>query len=193
MPYCFRCGHPLTARVPAGDSRERLVCDACGHVHYDNPRLIVGVLPEDARGRVLLCRRAIEPRRGLWTLPAGFLENGETMAEGARREALEEAGIRLGPLRLYALVDIPHIHQVHVFYRGRIVAQGPPEGEETLEVGVYAAEALPWEELAFRSVRFALERYVDDRPRRHYPLHQITLAPLVPPPAPGPAADGFVA
>jgi ADP-ribose pyrophosphatase YjhB (NUDIX family) len=193
MPYCFRCGQPLRPSVPPGDSRERLVCDACGYIHYENPRLIVGVLPDDPRRGVLLCRRAIEPRLGLWTLPAGFLENGEEMTSGARRETLEEAGARLGRLHLYTLIDIPHIHQVHVFYRARILSLGPPEGTETLEVRFFVDDALPWDELAFRSVRYTLERYVADRARRRFPLHETTLLPLGPAPASGPPAGEFVA
>ena len=192
MPHCFLCGEILQAVVPPGDSRERLVCPACGHVHYENPRLIVGTLPEDPHRGVLLCRRAIEPRKGLWTLPAGFLENGEAMAMGARRETLEEAGARLRILRLYTLIDIPHIHQVHVFYRARILSLAPPEGEETLEVRFFANDEIPWEELAFRSVRYTLERYTADRARGRFPLHETTLAPLAPVPA-EPATQGFVA
>lgn len=180
MTYCLRCGHPLTTKIPPGDSRERLVCDSCGYIHYENPRLIVGVLPEDDQGRLLLCRRAIEPKRGLWTLPAGFLENGETMADGARREALEEVGARLGPLDLYTIIDIPHIHQVHVFYRGRISKVGPPEGTETLEVGFHTIESLPWSEIAFRSVYYTLEHYALDRQQHLFPLHTTTLGPPTP-------------
>ncbi len=192
MPHCFLCGEILQAVVPPGDSRERLVCPACGHVHYENPRLIVGTLPEDPRRGILLCRRAIEPRKGLWTLPAGFLENGEAMAMGARRETLEEAGARLRTLHLYTLIDIPHIHQVHVFYRARIHSLARPEGDETLEVRFFANGEIPWEELAFRSVRYTLERYTTDRARGRFPLHEITLSPLAPAPADS-ATQGFVA
>jgi ADP-ribose pyrophosphatase YjhB (NUDIX family) len=171
-----------------------LICDACGRVHYENPRLIVGALPEDPERGILLCRRAIEPRRGLWTLPAGFLENGEDMPSGARRETLEESGARLGALRLYALVDIPHIHQVHVFYRARVLTLGPPMGEETLEVRFFPDEAIPWDELAFRSVRYTLERYRTDRLRHRFPLHRTTLAPLAPATATAPSTrTDFVA
>jgi ADP-ribose pyrophosphatase YjhB (NUDIX family) len=150
-------------RVPEGDNRERLVCADCGHVAYENPKLIVGsvVVAEDA---VLLCRRAIEPRRGFWTLPAGFLELGETIEEGAMREAWEEAKARIEIEGVLGLFSISRIGQVQVIFRARF--SGRPDfasGEESLEVGLFRWERIPWGEIAFPSVEWALEAWRDSR------------------------------
>lgn len=118
MKFCSECGQPVIQRIPEGDSRLRFVCGHCHTIHYQNPNIVAGVLPTWG-SRVLLCRRAIEPRRGYWTLPAGFMENGETLEQAARRETVEEACARVGPTSLYQLFDLPHINQVHVFLQGR--------------------------------------------------------------------------
>ncbi len=178
LTYCSACGHRLVHRVPAGDSLPRGICDGCGAIHYRNPRLVVGTLPvwED---RVLLCRRAIEPRHGKWTLPAGFMENGETVADAARRETSEEAGARieLGPM--FSLISVPYISQVHVIYRARLLDLDFAPGEETLEVKLCREDEIPWEEIAFRTIALSLQRFFEDRRRGAYGFHTADLAPPV--------------
>lgn len=159
MNYCSHCGAKITTVIPPGDDRPRHFCAACGTIHYENPKVVVGCIPEYA-GRILLCRRAIEPRSGYWTMPAGFLELGESMAEGAIRETWEEARARVAIGPLVAVVDIVHAGQVHVFYSGRLTEPGFAPGEESLETQLMAPTDIPWPELAFPSVRIALEHYV---------------------------------
>jgi len=168
--FCTACGQPTVRRIPAGDNRERDVCDSCGAVHYANPRPVVGTIPV-WKDTVLLCRRAIEPRYGKWTLPAGFMEVGETTREGAIRETLEEAlaRIELGPL--FTMIDVPYIEQVHVFFRADLVDLDFGPGEETLEVRLFREEEVPWPELAFRTVAQTLQLYFADRRRGHYGTH----------------------
>jgi len=149
-------------RVPPGDNLPRWVCDACGEIHYQNPRLVVGTVPEH-EGRILLCRRAIEPRYGYWTLPAGFMENGETAGEAALRETMEEAGARIELGEPCAMVSIPYANQVHLFFRARLLHLDFRPGEETLEVGLYDEAAIPWKDMAFRTVAIALQRWWQDR------------------------------
>jgi ADP-ribose pyrophosphatase YjhB (NUDIX family) len=160
--FCSQCATPITYLTPPDDNRLRAVCEHCGAVHYQNPRNVVGVLPlfED---RILLCRRAIEPRYNKWTLPAGFMELGETTAQGARRETQEEAGaqIELGPL--YTVIDVPHAEQVHFFYLARVTSPELAPGPESLEARFFAADEIPWSELAFRTVITTLEHYLEDR------------------------------
>ncbi len=145
-------------RIPAGDTVERDVCATCGHVAYQNPKIVVGsVVAED--GRVLLCRRAIEPRMGFWTLPAGYLELNETTAEGARREAMEEAGADIALDGVLALYDVSRIGQVQVMYRARFATPGIQAGEESLEVGMFAWDDIPWDLIAFPTVRWALHAW----------------------------------
>jgi len=179
ISYCIRCGAGVSFHVPTGDSLPRYVCNACGHVHYENPRLVVGAVAE-CEGRILLCRRAIEPRRGFWTLPAGFMENGESAAAAARRETWEEAGARIVIDAPFALISIAHINQVHLFYRGRLAAPEYSVGEESLAVELFAPPDIPWAELSFRSVTLCLERYLDDRRQGHYSFHEAELPPIQP-------------
>ena len=148
MKFCTQCGNAVTHRIPEGDNRARYVCDSCDEIHYQNPRIIAGCLPvhED---RVLLCRRAIEPRSGLWTLPAGFLENGETVAEGATRETREEANASVKIVDLYTLFSLPHISQVYMFYLAHLTDLDFSPGEETLETRLFSEHEIPWDELAF--------------------------------------------
>ena len=160
--FCSHCGELTTTRIPEGDHLPRVVCDACGIVHYQNPRVVVGCVPE-YEGRLLLCRRAIEPRLGYWTIPAGFLENGETLAQGAAREAHEEALARVQIGSLLAVIDIPEAHQVHVFYRASLPDGQHGAGAESLETALLTPADIPWEQMAFSSTRFALERYLADR------------------------------
>jgi ADP-ribose pyrophosphatase YjhB (NUDIX family) len=175
--YCVNCGSDVSLTVPPGDSLPRHVCSACGHIHYENPRLVVGCVVEH-EDRILLCRRAIEPRLGFWTLPAGFMENGETTAQAARRETLEEAGAQIILDAPFAMVSIAHINQVHLFYRGRLATPGYSAGEESLDVQLFHPEDIPWADLSFRSVTLCLERYLADRERGHYSFHEADLMPL---------------
>ena len=174
--YCNSCGAAVTHRVPEGDSLPRAVCDACGHIQYENPKIVVGCLPISGE-RILLCRRAIEPRYGLWTLPAGFMENGETAAQGAAREALEEANARVDVGELYTLFSVPHISQVHMMFRARLLDEDVSPGIESLEVKLVTADEIPWDELAFQIVRRTLQAYLEDRPRGVFPARIGDLAP----------------
>lgn len=168
--FCAACGQPTVRRVPAGDNRERDVCSNCGTVHYVNPRPVVGTIPVWG-DQVLLCKRAIEPRYGKWTLPAGFMEVGESTSEAAIRETLEEARARieLGPL--FSLIDVPYIEQVHVFFRARLLDLDFGAGDETLEVRLFRESEVPWSELAFRTVATTLRLYFADRARGDYGTH----------------------
>jgi len=160
--FCSDCGARTVTRIPVGDSLPRQVCDACGVVHYQNPKIVVGCVPEH-EGRILLCRRAIEPRLGFWTVPAGFLENGETLEHGAARECLEEAmaDVRIGSL--LAVVNVTQAHQVHVFFRARLDQPVHAAGAESLETALVEAADIPWADIAFPSTRYALDRYLEDR------------------------------
>ena len=174
MKYCSACGESVTLRVPEDDDRERYVCDVCVTVHYQNPRVVVGCLPvfED---KILFCRRAIEPRHGYWTLPAGFLENGESSLEGALRETWEEARAKIVDEALYTLFDLPYISQVYMFYRGQL---SPPEfepGPESLDVRLFKADEIPWEEIAFPVVTATLKHYLADREQGTFPVRTETL------------------
>lgn len=177
MNFCSQCGQPVNLQVPPGDNRPRQVCGGCGHVHYENPLVVVGCVAECA-GSILLCRRAIEPRRGFWTVPAGFMEIGETLGEAALRETWEEAEARVELGSLFAVVDVVHARQVHVFFRGTLAEPVFGAGEETLESRLFAPAELPWAEIAFPSVTIALERYLADPDRGRGPVH-LASAPRV--------------
>lgn len=163
MKYCSHCGELVARTVPEGDNRDRWVCPACGTIHYQNPLIVVGCVPEQD-GRVLLCRRSIEPRYGYWTLPAGFMELGETLQQGAARETMEEARAVVDIGRLFAAVDVIHAGQVHFFFHARLIG-GHEAGEESLETALFARDEIPWDELAFKSGEFALEKYFEDAGR----------------------------
>lgn len=167
MKYCSACGAALSFRIPPGDHLPRHVCDHCGQIHYLNPKVVVGALPAWEE-RVLLCRRAIEPRHGLWTLPAGFMENGETTAQGAMRETLEEANARVELLDIYTLVNLPHISQIHIIYRARLLDLDFSPGEETLEMALFKEEEIPWSAIAFRSIGLTLRHFFADRQRGRF-------------------------
>jgi len=174
MKFCSNCGAPLTLKVPAGDTLPRHVCDACSTIHYQNPRMVVGCIAE-WEDRILLCRRGIEPRHGLWTVPAGYMENGETTFQGAIRETLEEANARVEIGPLYALYNIPHINQVYVLFRARLLDADVRPGAETLEARLFAEQDIPWDRIAFASVRNALTHYFDDRRKGEFPFHMGTI------------------
>lgn len=177
IKFCTQCAAPVSVRVPTGDMLPRHVCDRCGHIHYENPRLVVGCVAE-YEGEILLCRRAIEPRLGFWTLPAGFMENGETTAEAAARETLEEACAQVVVGAPFAMVNVAHINQVHLFYRGHLEFPEYAAGEESLDVSLVKERDIPWEELAFRSVTYCLERYFEDRKQGRFSFHTSDLLPL---------------
>ncbi len=162
MNFCSHCGHVVEQKVPPGDHLPRFVCPACGAIHYQNPRIVAGCVPEH-EGRILLCRRAIEPRRGFWTFPAGFMENGETTQDAARRESVEEALADVEIGSLLAIGHVLHADQVHITFRARLARPDFGVGRESLEVVLCEEHTIPWDEIAFRSVDFALRRYVEDR------------------------------
>lgn len=162
MNYCPQCSQPLRQGIPEGDDRPRHICDACGAIHYQNPKVIAGCIPVYGE-RILLCRRAIEPRLGLWTLPAGFMELGETLADAARREALEEARVEVELEALYTVFSLPHISQVYAFFRGRMAEEKFSAGAESLEVRLFHEHEIPWDELAFETVRRSLRLFLMDR------------------------------
>jgi ADP-ribose pyrophosphatase YjhB (NUDIX family) len=167
MNYCSKCGTPVEQRIPAGDSLLRFVCPACGTIHYTNPKVVVGCIPEWGE-KILLCRRAIEPRHGLWTLPAGFLEDHETTIEGAARETLEEAGARVEVAGLYTLFNLPHVNQVYVMFRARLLDLDFAPGPESLEVGLYDEAQIPWGDMAFEVIAQTLRLYWQDRKRGEF-------------------------
>lgn len=162
MKFCSECGAPLGRRVPAGDDRERFVCSRCERVHYQNPLVVVGCIVERDDG-ILLCRRAIEPERGRWTTPAGFLELGEAMIAGARRETLEEAGADVAIVAPHSYLDLPHIGQHYAMFRAHMVRPEYAAGAESLECRFFRLTELPWGELAFPAVHFTLRLLLDDR------------------------------
>lgn len=171
MKFCSHCGSSaLEFRVPDGDTLPRYLCSACGTVHYQNPKVVVGCLPV-WREQVLLCKRAIEPRRGLWTLPAGFLENGETITAGAERETAEEAQARIDIGGLYTMISLPHINQLYVMFRARLVDLDFGPGTESLEVRLFDEAEIPWDELAFRTIGRTLRNFFLDRKLGSFPVH----------------------
>ena len=174
MNFCSNCAAPVSLKVPVGDTLPRYVCDACNTIHYQNPRMVVGCIPE-WEDRILLCRRAIEPRYGLWTVPAGFMENGETTLQGAARETLEEANARVDVVQLYALYNIPHINQVYILFRARLLDTEFSAGAETLETQLFVEDEIPWEQLAFATVRNTLTHYFADRKKGEYKFHMGTI------------------
>ncbi len=170
MNFCAECGGRVALQTPPGDHLPRHVCEQCGTIHYQNPRLVVGCVPE-LDGRILICRRAIEPRRGYWTVPAGFMENGETLQQAAARESSEEA---LASVEIGSLLSVVHVlaaHQVHVFFRAHLREPRIGAGPESLEVELIEPERIPWNDIAFPSTEFTLRRYLEDRAAGREPYH----------------------
>ncbi len=167
MNYCSQCGQPVEYRIPEGDNLPRHICTACNTIHYQNPKIVAGCIPE-WEGKILLCRRAIEPRHGLWTLPAGFMENRESTEQAAQRETWEEARARVDIESLYAVFSIPHISQVYMLFRGPLTGPDFAAGPESLEVALFSEEEIPWQSLAFPVIEKTLRRYFEDqRSGRH--------------------------
>jgi len=173
--YCNQCGAKLTRLIPPDDNRIRDVCTQCGAVHYQNPRNVVGVIPVWG-DQVLLCKRAIAPRAGKWTLPAGFMELGESTAQGALRETQEEAGVQVAIQSLYTVVNVAHVDQVHFFYLARVLSPELNPGSETLEARFFDVDAIPWDDLAFLTVSSTLRHYVQDKPSGSFNLHHYTVS-----------------
>lgn len=173
--HCRNCGTTVVYRVPDdGDTKERGVCPACLTVHYENPLNVVGTIPVLGE-RVLLCKRNIEPRLGKWTLPAGFMELHETVAEGAARETLEEAGAQFEMGEFFSLVNIARVGQVHLFYRARLLSDQFDPGHETQEARLFTEDEVPWDEIAFRTVGETLRRYFADRRQGQFSIHVIDI------------------
>jgi len=177
MNFCSNCGASVVRLVPPGDNLPRWVCSQCNTIHYENPKMIVGCVAE-WESRILLCKRAIEPRYGLWTVPAGFLENAETTADGARRETLEEANARVEIAGLFSLYNLPHINQVYLLFRGQLVDADISAGAETLEAHLFEEADIPWNELAFATVRNTLQHFFSDRRTGHFGFHMGTIEPM---------------
>ena len=176
MKFCSACGAAVELRIPDDDSRPRHVCTACGTIHYQNPNMVIGSLPE-WKDKILLCRRAIEPRLGLWTLPGGFMENGESTTQAAIRETLEEANARIEIGELYSMYSLPYINQVHLLFRARLLDLDFSPGIESLEVRLFGEAEIPWDEIAFRPIRFSLEHFFAERKQGQFNLHVGELPP----------------
>jgi ADP-ribose pyrophosphatase YjhB (NUDIX family) len=161
MNYCPSCGGKVSRKIPKDDNRERAICDDCETIHYQNPLIVVGCVAE-SDGKILLCKRSIEPRYGYWTVPAGFMELGETLAGGAARETLEEACATIEIGHQFASVDVVDAGQVHIFFTGKVIG-GYGVGQESLETALFSEDEIPWDDLAFHSGRFALQKYFEDR------------------------------
>ncbi|MES2940395.1 MAG: NUDIX hydrolase [Pseudomonadota bacterium] len=173
IKHCRTCGTAVVYRVPDdGDVHERAVCPACGTIHYENPLNVVGTVPHLGE-RVLLCKRNIEPRWGKWTLPAGFMELGETTLEGAARETVEEAGAQFEMEQLFSVMSVPRVGQVHMFYLARLLSDSFDPGHETIEARLFTEAEIPWEEIAFRTVKETLLHYFEDRRRGHFAVHNV--------------------
>ncbi len=175
IKHCRACGAQAHYRVPVDDNRERAVCSACDTIHYENPLNVVGTLPVWG-DQVLLCMRNIEPRKGKWTLPAGFMELGESSAAGALRETVEEAGARIELEGLFSLLNVVRVGQIHMFYRARMLDTHLDPGPETIEARLFREDEVPWDEIAFRTVRETLQRFFEDRRRGSFGLHMADIS-----------------
>lgn len=175
IKHCRSCGSAVVYRVPDdGDTRERAVCPQCGTIHYENPLNVVGTVPH-LGDKVLLCKRNIEPRKGKWTLPAGFMELEETTAEGAARETVEEAGAHFEMEGLFSVLNVARVGQVHLFYTARLLSDHVNPGHETMEARLYGEAEIPWDEIAFRTVKETLEHYFADRKAGKLSIHVIDI------------------
>lgn len=175
--FCGQCGTPITRRVPPGDSRERDLCEHCGAINYQNPKLVVGTVPV-WQGKVLLCLRAIEPRANTWTLPAGFMELAETTSQGALRETWEEAGVSVDLGKLYTVIDVPQVDQIHVYFLAHAASDAVDPGPESLDARYYGLDEIPWDNLSFRSVHTTLQHYIKDAERGEFETRYYSLPPI---------------
>lgn len=176
MNYCSNCGNTVKLGTPPGDDRLRHLCATCGTIHYANPKVVVGSIPE-MDDKILLCRRAIEPRSGKWTLPAGYLENGETVAQGAQRETLEEAGARIHIIAPYVLFNISYVSQIYVMFRAHLLDGNIKAGSESSDVRFYSEKDIPWDEIAFTVIEATLRQYFKDKPTGLFPFHMGDILP----------------
>ncbi len=168
MKFCSECAHPVSLLIPPDDNRPRYVCNQCGTIHYQNPKMVIGSIPvweQNGETRILLCKRAIEPRYGYWTLPAGFMENNETTGDAAMRETREEAGANIELHELFSLLNVPHVHQVHIFYRATLLDLDYHAGTESLEVELFSESQIPWDDIAFPTVAHTLKFFFADHTR----------------------------
>jgi ADP-ribose pyrophosphatase YjhB (NUDIX family) len=170
MNYCSNCGAAIQKKMPPGDNRPRFVCESCGTIYYQNPKIVAGCIAE-WEGQILMCRRAIVPRYGLWTLPGGFMENDETVLEAAIRETYEEANANVDVIHLFALFNLPHVNQVYMMFRSRLLDLNYGPGEESLEVQLFAEEHIPWDQLAFQTIYHTLRFYFDDQRLGNFGFH----------------------
>ena len=170
MKFCNQCGNEVIGKIPAGDNRLRYVCISCEEIHYQNPKIVAGCIPE-YEGKVLLCKRAIEPRYGFWTLPAGFMELEETSQEAALRETLEEANARVDVSELYTVLNLPYVSQVYMMYRSQLLDLDFSAGEESLEVKLFAENEIPWDDIAFTTIKYTLKFYFKDQRNNNFHLH----------------------
>ncbi len=175
MNFCSQCGEKVRFAVPEGDDRPRYLCDGCGTIHYQNPRIVAGTLPVSG-SKVLLCKRAISPRKGYWTLPAGYMENAETTQQAATRETWEEAFAEVTLGGLYTLIDLPHINQVYMIFLADLIGGFGP-GPESMEVALFEEHEIPWDALAFPTIERTLRHYFADRENAAYPLHISKITP----------------
>lgn len=174
MKYCSICGKPVEFKTPQGDNLPRYVCNHCDTIHYSNPKIVAGCLPI-WENQVLLCKRAIQPRYGLWTLPAGFMENGETVEQAAARESHEEANANVEILDLYTIFSLPHVNQVYIMYRAELLDTAFSPGAESLEVRLFDEPEIPWDQLAFRTISETLRLFFADREKNQFGIHRGTI------------------
>ncbi len=170
MKYCSACGEKVSLKIPAGDNRQRYVCLSCDMIHYENPKIVTGCIAQ-WQGKILMCKRAIEPRYGLWTLPAGFMENEETNVQGAARETAEEANAEVENMQLFCVFSIAHINQVYTMYRGDLVAGQASAGDESLEVALLQEDEVPWQDIAFQVINETLKLYYQDKKNSNFKTH----------------------
>ncbi len=166
MKYCPMCSHTLNFQIPNDDNRHRYICSRCQYIHYENPKIIVGILPY-YQNQILLCQRAIDPGYGLWTIPSGFMECNESIHDGAKREAVEEAGIHCQNLQLFVIYSISHISQVYMLFISELDSDKTDPGSETLATKFFSFKDIPWDDIAFSSVEFSLKKFID-----HYPIQK---------------------
>ena len=175
MKFCSECGKSVVHRIPEGDNLPRYICEHCDIIHYQNPKLVVGCLPV-WKDQILLCKRAIEPCYGLWTLPAGFMENQESLEQAALRESDEEANANLEIENLYSIISLPHINQIYVLYRAKLLDLDFYAGPESLDVQLFSEEDIPWEQLAFKTIENTLRRFFEDRKQNDFSVYSSVIS-----------------